>query len=88
MASTSLTTSRSSSSIWTAKQNKMFEKALAVFEEETPDRWQKVARAVGGKTAEEVKAHYDILVWDIIHIESGKIPIPDYKPCYHKRFMR
>ncbi|XP_062000779.1 protein RADIALIS-like 3 isoform X2 [Rosa rugosa] len=70
MASNSLS-SRSSSSSWTPKQNKQFEKALALYDKDTPDRWQKVARAVGGKSAEEVKRHYEILLEDVKHIESG-----------------
>ncbi|KAM5576136.1 protein RADIALIS-like 4 [Rosa sericea] len=78
MASNSLS-SRSSSSSWTPKQNKQFEKALALYDKDTPDRWQKVARAVGGKSAEEVKRHYEILIEDVKHIESGRIPYPDYR---------
>nr|VDC67717.1 unnamed protein product [Brassica rapa] len=54
MASNSIiSTSRSSTSSWTAKQDKQFEMALAKFEKDTPDRWQNVARVVGGKSAEE-----------------------------------
>ncbi|KAI4376055.1 hypothetical protein MLD38_013851 [Melastoma candidum] len=38
-----------------------------------------VALAVeGGKSAEEVKSHYELLVEDLEHIESGCVPIPDY----------
>ncbi|KAF8068538.1 hypothetical protein N665_1145s0006 [Sinapis alba] len=71
--------SRSSRSIWTFKQNKMFERALAVYDKDTPDRWHNVANAVGGKSAEEVKRHYDILVEDLISIETGRVPLPNYK---------
>ncbi|KAH0466582.1 hypothetical protein IEQ34_003820 [Dendrobium chrysotoxum] len=71
--------SRNSSSTWTQKQNKLFERALAVYDKDTPDRWQNVARAVGGKTAEEVKLHYELLVEDLKHIESGHFPVPNYK---------
>ncbi|ESQ27614.1 hypothetical protein EUTSA_v10019367mg [Eutrema salsugineum] len=71
--------SRSSSSSWTFKQNKMFERALAVYDKDTPDRWHNVANAVGGKSAEEVKRHYDILVEDLISIETGRVPLPNYK---------
>ncbi|KAK8360407.1 hypothetical protein V6Z12_A04G162200 [Gossypium hirsutum] len=79
MASSSLR-SKDSGSTWTPKQNKLFEKALAQFDKDTPDRWQNVAKAVGGsKTAEEVKRHYEILIQDLEHIESGRIPIPKYK---------
>ncbi|MBA0572625.1 hypothetical protein Golob_002952 [Gossypium lobatum] len=79
MASSSLR-SKDSGPTWTPKQNKLFEKALAQFDKDTPDRWQNVATAVGGnKTAEEVKRHYEILIQDLEHIESGRIPIPKYK---------
>ncbi|KAL6273956.1 hypothetical protein ACE6H2_024648 [Prunus campanulata] len=79
MASNSLTSSRNSNSSWTPKQNKQFEKALALYDKDTPDRWQKVARAVGGKSAEEVKQHYEILIEDVNHIESGRVPFPRYR---------
>ncbi|KAL2241334.1 protein RADIALIS-like 3 [Sesamum indicum] len=80
MASNSLSSSsNSSSSSWTPKQNKQFEKALAVYDKDTPDRWQNIARAVGGKSAEEVKRHYEILVEDLKHIESGNYPFPNYR---------
>lgn len=78
MASSSVNKQNSSSS-WTAEQNKRFEKALALYDKDTPDRWQNVAKAVGGKTAEEVKRHYEILLEDLRHIESGRIPIPKYR---------
>ncbi|KAG7587113.1 Homeobox-like domain superfamily [Arabidopsis thaliana x Arabidopsis arenosa] len=71
--------SRSSISSWTFNQNKMFERALAVYDKDTPDRWHNVAKAVGGKTVEEVKRHYDILVEDLINIETGRVPLPNYK---------
>lgn len=78
MASSSLTKQNSSSS-WTPEQNKRFEKALALYDKDTPDRWQNVAKAVGEKTAEEVKRHYEILLEDLRHIESGRVPIPKYR---------
>lgn len=74
MASNSLT-----SSAWSPKQNKIFERALAQYDKDTPDRWQKIARAVGGKSAEEVKRHYELLIEDVKHIESGRVPIPNYR---------
>ncbi|ESQ34851.1 hypothetical protein EUTSA_v10009748mg [Eutrema salsugineum] len=75
MASSSM----SSSSSWTSKQNKMFERALAVYDKDTPDRWQNVAKAVGSKSAEEVKSHYDILLEDLMNIEQDLVPLPKYK---------
>ncbi|GLT92120.1 hypothetical protein SLE2022_099740 [Rubroshorea leprosula] len=68
-----------SSSSWTPKQNKLFENALAIYDKDTPDRWINLARAVGGKSVEEVKRHYDMLVEDINQIESGQVPLPNYK---------
>lgn len=68
-----------SSGSWSAQENKAFERALAVYDRDTPDRWYNVAKAVGGKTPEEVKRHYEILVRDICYIESGRVPFPNYK---------
>ncbi|KAM7258793.1 hypothetical protein ACFE04_014534 [Oxalis oulophora] len=65
-------------SIWTAKQNKQFEKALAIFDKDAPDRWQNVANTVG-KSVNEVKRHYDQLVHDIIRIENDQYPSPNYR---------
>ncbi|KAJ6941504.1 hypothetical protein NC651_007321 [Populus alba x Populus x berolinensis] len=67
----------SGSSNWTPKQNKLFENALAMYGQESPDRWQNLASAVG-KTVEEVKKHYEILVEDVQQIEAGEIPLPNY----------
>ena len=68
-----------SSSAWTSKQNKRFENALAIYDKDTPDRWQNLARAVGGKTVEEVKTHYQMLVEDLKQIEEGHVPLPNYR---------
>nr|XP_004238300.1 protein RADIALIS-like 3 [Solanum lycopersicum] len=65
-------------STWSHHQNKLFENALAIYDIDTPDRWRKLANAVGGKTEEEVKNHYEKLVEDIKRIESGNIPLPNY----------
>lgn len=74
----------SNSSEWTRKQNKRFENALALYEEESPDRWKKLARAVGGgKTEEEVKRHYEKLVHDLKQIEEGQVPLPNYTLQLH-----
>ncbi|KAF8024236.1 hypothetical protein BT93_F1440 [Corymbia citriodora subsp. variegata] len=67
-------------SSWTKEQNKKFEEALAVYDQNTPDRWQKVARAVGdGKSVEEVKRQYEALERDVIRIDSGQYPQPKYR---------
>ncbi|OWM75061.1 hypothetical protein CDL15_Pgr021412 [Punica granatum] len=84
MASTSFTASHNSA--WTPKQNKLFERAIALYDKDTPDRWHNVARAVGGKSPEEVKRYYEALVQDLEHIETGQIPVPNYRrPCRQPR---
>nr|GMC52274.1 protein RADIALIS-like 3 [Ipomoea batatas] len=64
---------------WTARQNKKFEEALAIYDRETPDRWYNIARMVGGKSAEEVRRHYELLVKDIMQIENDQVPLPNYR---------
>ncbi|XP_031494252.1 transcription factor DIVARICATA-like [Nymphaea colorata] len=63
---------------WTHHQNKLFEDALAVYGPETPDRWERIASRVPGKTAADVKRHYESLVQDVNSIDSGAVPIPLY----------
>ncbi|BAT77488.1 hypothetical protein VIGAN_02006800 [Vigna angularis var. angularis] len=79
MASTTFSKQKPPDSFWTPKQNKVFEKALAEYDKDTPERWHNVAKAVGGKTVEDVKRHYQILLDDLRHIESGHVPLPNYK---------
>lgn len=65
---------------WTIRQNKLFEEALVLYSKDTPDRWHNVARAVGGgKTADDVKQYYELLLSDIKQIESGQVPFPVYR---------
>ncbi|XP_009611761.1 protein RADIALIS-like 5 [Nicotiana tabacum] len=64
---------------WTAKQNKKFEEALALYDKDTSDRWNNIARCVGGKSAEEVRRHYELLVKDIMQIENDQVPLPNYR---------
>ncbi|KAI3767172.1 hypothetical protein L2E82_17259 [Cichorium intybus] len=65
-------------STWNHRQNKLFENALAIYDKETPDRWQNIANATGN-TVEHVKAQYQLLVDDVEQIETGKVPLPNYK---------
>ncbi|RLN12976.1 hypothetical protein C2845_PM09G09380 [Panicum miliaceum] len=59
------------SSSWTTRQNKVFEEALAMYDKDTPDRWQKVARAVGGgKTVDDVKMQYKKLTKDVKEMDT------------------
>uniref|UniRef100_A0A7N0V617 Uncharacterized protein n=1 Tax=Kalanchoe fedtschenkoi TaxID=63787 RepID=A0A7N0V617_KALFE len=75
---------------WTSKENKLFENALQIYTEDTPERWEKLAGALGNtKTAQQVKLHYEKLVEDIMAIERGAIPLPKYKknPSKSNRMM-
>ena len=57
---------------WTEEDNKMFEIAIPIFDEDTPDRWLNVAALVPGKTLSEVIKHYKKLEHDISEIEAGR----------------
>ncbi|XP_047322487.1 transcription factor SRM1-like [Impatiens glandulifera] len=71
------------SSSWNREQDKAFENALATYPEEDgnneEERWEKIAADVPGKSLEEVKHHYEILMDDVIRIESGVVPLPIYE---------
>lgn len=68
----------SKSSIWTKEENKEFERALAIYDEKTPDRWVKVAEMIPGKSEWDVMKHYNQLLEDVSDIEAGLVPIPGY----------
>lgn len=68
----------SSGSGWSLRQNKVFENALALYDKETPDRWEKVAAKLPGKTAIDVRKHYEDLVDDVTCIEDGLVALPTY----------
>lgn len=63
---------------WTPAENKAFENALAFFDKDTPDRWQRVAEMVPGKTVVDVIRQYKELEDDVSRIEAGLITIPGY----------
>nr|ARU86430.1 DIVARICATA-like [Orchis italica] len=63
---------------WTWDEEKAFEDAVAVHWDAGGDWLEKVAVAVTGKTLEDVRNHYQILVDDVTSIESGRVPPPNY----------
>ncbi|KHN14065.1 hypothetical protein glysoja_048339 [Glycine soja] len=67
-----------SSSEWSKEQDKAFENALAIHPEDASDRWEKIVVDIPGKTLEEIKHHYELLVEDVNQIESGCVPLPSY----------
>lgn len=65
-------------STWTRYEDKLFEDALVMYPDDVVGRWQKIADAVPGKTAEQVRAHYEVLVHDLLQIDSGQVELPSY----------
>ncbi|KAG5529859.1 hypothetical protein RHGRI_030287 [Rhododendron griersonianum] len=59
--------------------DKAFENALAIYCKDSIDRWEKTTAMVPGKTIEEIKDQYGILVEDIHAIEAGHVPMHRYK---------
>ncbi|KAK7853359.1 transcription factor srm1 [Quercus suber] len=67
------------SSSWSRVQDKVFEEAIVVFPEGTQDRWEKIATQVLGKSPLEVRRHYEVLVHDLLEIDSGRVELPSYE---------
>ncbi|KAL5993392.1 hypothetical protein ACLOJK_014316 [Asimina triloba] len=68
----------SSSSSWSREQEKAFENALATHPENCSDWWEKIAAAVPGRSLDEIKHHYELLVEDVNNIDAGLVPLPSY----------
>ncbi|XP_047340096.1 transcription factor SRM1-like [Impatiens glandulifera] len=74
-------------SSWNSVENKVFEQALAKYSEDHGDsagRWANIAAQVPGKSMEEIKRHYDLLIDDVRRIEAGFIPLPNYELSIHE----
>lgn len=63
---------------WSRFEDKVFENALVLFPEDLPDRWQRIAGELPGRSPAEVKEHYDDLVHDVCEIDSGRVELPSY----------
>ncbi|GJN14568.1 hypothetical protein PR202_gb01411 [Eleusine coracana subsp. coracana] len=63
---------------WTLEENKMFERALASVNWDAPDRWDRVAAMLPGRTVADVVSHFDDLENDVQFIEAGLVPFPSY----------
>ncbi|VAH07942.1 transcription factor DIVARICATA-like [Triticum urartu] len=63
---------------WSPAENKQFEEALARVDGDAPDRWERVAALLPGKTVADVMRQYDDLENDVCFIEAGLVPFPHY----------
>ncbi|KAA8534110.1 hypothetical protein F0562_031697 [Nyssa sinensis] len=72
---------------WTREENKMFERALAIVDENTPDRWAIVAAMIPGKSVFDVMRQYEELQADVSDIEAGLVPIPGYLSSFTLEFV-
>lgn len=68
-------------SLWSREEDVQFENAIATYPEDSEDRWQKIAAQVPGKSIDEIKHHYELLVEDVNRIEAGYIQLPCYNSC-------
>ncbi|KAG2300777.1 hypothetical protein Bca4012_012500 [Brassica carinata] len=73
----------SDGSAWSREDDIAFERALASYTDESEEeKWEKIAAHVPGKSVEQIKEHYELLVEDVCRIESGCVPLPAYGSPY------
>lgn len=70
-------------SFWKWEEDKAFETALATYSSDICP-WEKIAAAVLGRTVDEIKNHFEVLVSDINAIDSGDVPLPQYTDSFKK----
>ena len=63
--------SPSSRSMWSRSENILLERSILMFPEEIPDRWQKIASQIPGKSTVDVLEHYIKLIQDTDAIDLG-----------------
>ncbi len=64
---------------WSFAEVKIFEKALEEFGLDSPGLFERIAARLPRKTETRVWNRWEILLTEIEMIESGFIPIPNYK---------
>ncbi|GMH07869.1 hypothetical protein Nepgr_009709 [Nepenthes gracilis] len=65
---------------WTRVEGKVFAEALGLLSENKPDRWEKIAGRIPGKSLADVRDYYDDLVHDVIGIDSGRVELTSVTP--------
>ncbi|KAI4384114.1 hypothetical protein MLD38_009881 [Melastoma candidum] len=75
----------SSACSWSRDEDRVFENAIASWEEggdldwaDLSQLWVRLAGELPGKSLEEIRCHYEALVEDIQSIEAGRVEIPRY----------
>lgn len=63
---------------WNFEENKIFENALAEFDLNCPQLFEKIAIRLPRKTVPQIKEHLEALSNDIEMIDSGLISVPDF----------
>ncbi|OWZ16555.1 hypothetical protein PHMEG_0009643 [Phytophthora megakarya] len=58
---------------WTFQEEKAFETVLAGWAGNKPYSWVKIAAALPGKTAKDVRNHYDEMLGEVACIEAGQV---------------
>ena len=57
---------------WSWDENKLFENLLVKFPINRKDRYEKIAAAIPGKSVDQIKNRYKLLIYDISKISSGE----------------
>ncbi|KAK4708617.1 hypothetical protein R3W88_029542 [Solanum pinnatisectum] len=64
-------------SFWTKEEDKIFGNTLAT-KEDNNNLLEEMAKALPGKSVDDIKDQYNILIEDINAIKSRYVPLPNY----------
>ncbi|CAN0916844.1 Transcription factor DIVARICATA [Linum grandiflorum] len=63
---------------WSWEEDKEFETALVTFPDGMPDRWERIAGLLPGKSEDDVLKHFEDLVMDVMAIDGDVVELPRY----------